>query len=237
MVKTIKGNLLKCGADIICHQTNFYGMMGGGVAASIWNEMLDQQDRQEYCSLCHSLHSSLLGSVQMLTHHGKPFVANLFSQRGEPDKFGSLTDYRQFRRCLHEVKKFAKAHGYTVAMPGLIGCGIAGGNWDEVYKIILEMFEDSDVDVSIVFLPGSTIPGEYTVECWKVRNDPVLHEYKSRVSYMVGLPSVEAAIQEVQNYIELNKDNSVDLFKIMDYKGNRVTEIHRATGKEKVVLQ
>lgn len=31
-VKIIKGDLLNCGADIICHQTNFFGMMGGGVS-------------------------------------------------------------------------------------------------------------------------------------------------------------------------------------------------------------
>ena len=31
-VKIIKGDLLNCGADIICHQTNFFGMMGGGDA-------------------------------------------------------------------------------------------------------------------------------------------------------------------------------------------------------------
>lgn len=140
-VKIIKGDLLNCGADIICHQTNFFGMMGGGVAASIWNKLLDQQDRKEYCSLCRDMRGSLLGSVQMLTHHGKPYVANLFSQMAEPDKFDSLTDYRKLRRCLHEVKMFAKRCGYTVAMPGFLGCGIAGGNWDEVYKIILETFE------------------------------------------------------------------------------------------------
>lgn len=40
-VKIIKGDLLNCGADIICHQTNFFGMMGGGVAASIWNQLLE----------------------------------------------------------------------------------------------------------------------------------------------------------------------------------------------------
>lgn len=129
-VKIIKGDLLNCGADIICHQTNFFGMMGGGVAASIWNQLLDQQDRKEYCSLCRDMRGSLLGSVQMLTHHGKPYVANLFSQMAEPDKLDSLTDYRKLRRCLHEVKMFAKRRGYTVAMPGFLGCGIAGGNWD-----------------------------------------------------------------------------------------------------------
>lgn len=158
MVKIVKGDLLTCGADIICHQTNYFGVMGGGVAAAIWDKVLDQQDKQAYCALCHSMSGGLLGHVQVLAHHGKPFVVNLFSQTAEPDKFGSLTDYRQFRRCLREVRRLARAYGYTVAMPGYIGCGIAGGNWDEVYKIILEMFEDTDVDVSIVFLPGVDIP-------------------------------------------------------------------------------
>lgn len=234
-VKIIKGDLLNCGADIICHQTNFFGMMGGGVAASIWNKMLDQQDRKEYCSLCHDMRGSLLGSVQMLTHHGKPFVANLFSQMAEPDKFGSLTDYHKLRRCLHEVKMFAKRRSYTVAMPGFLGCGIAGGNWDEVYKIILETFEKYPLDVFIVFLPGITIPGEYMVELWKERCDPVLGEYQSRVSYRTGLSSVEEATQFVLDYIEENNDG-VDVFKIMDYTNQQIKVIHRANGTEKVVL-
>lgn len=224
-VKIIKGDLLNCGADI-CHQTNFFGMMGGGVAASIWNKLLDQQDRKEYCSLCRDMRGSLLGSVQMLTHHGKPFVANLFSQMAEPDKFDSLTDYRKLRRCLHEVKMFAKRRGYTVAMPGFLGCGIAGGNWDEVYKIILETFEKYPLDVFIVFLPGITIPGEYTVELWKERCDPVLHEYQSRVSFVTGLPSLDEATAYVQRYIAENNDG-VNLFKIIDSKNQQIKTFYR----------
>ena len=225
-VKIIKGDLLNCGADIICHQTNFFGMMGGGVAASIWNKLLDQQDRKEYCSLCRDMRGILLCSVQMLTHHGKPFVANLFSQMAEPDKFDSLTDYRKLRRCLHEVKMFAKRRGYTVAMPGFLGCGIAGGNWDEVYKIILETFEKYPLDVFIVFLPGITIPGEYTVELWKERCDPVLHEYQSRVSFVTGLPSLDEATAYVQRYIAENNDG-VNLFKIIDSKNQQIKTFYR----------
>lgn len=33
MVKDIKDDL-NCGADIICHQTNVYGVMGAGAAAA-----------------------------------------------------------------------------------------------------------------------------------------------------------------------------------------------------------
>lgn len=213
-------------ADHLMEKANGYSVMGGGVAAAIWNQLLDQQDRHEYCSLCREMRGSLLGSVQMLTHHGKPFVANLFSQMAEPDKFDSLTDYRKLRRCLHEVKKFAKQHGYTVAMPGFLGCGIAGGNWDEVYKIILETFEKYPLDVFIVFLPGITIPGEYTVELWKERCDPVLHEYQSRVSFVTGLPSLDEATAYVQRYIAENNDG-VNLFKIIDSKNQQIKTFYR----------
>lgn len=121
---------------------------------------------------------------------------------------------------------FAKRRGYTVAMPGFLGCGIAGGNWDEVYKIILETFEKYPLDVFIVFLPGITIPGEYTVELWKERCDPVLHEYQSRVSFVTGLPSLDEATAYVQRYIAENNDG-VNLFKIMDFKNQQIKTFYR----------
>ena len=40
MVHEMTGDLLSCDADYICHQTNFYGVMGAGVAASIHSKLL-----------------------------------------------------------------------------------------------------------------------------------------------------------------------------------------------------
>ena len=39
MVHEMTGDLLSCDADYICHQTNFYGVMGAGVAASIHSKL------------------------------------------------------------------------------------------------------------------------------------------------------------------------------------------------------
>lgn len=47
MIKEIQSDLLTCGADIICHQVNFEGIMGGGVALSIRNKLLLENDLSE----------------------------------------------------------------------------------------------------------------------------------------------------------------------------------------------
>ena len=37
MVKYIKGDVLNCKATLVAHQVNAFGVMGGGIAAAIWN--------------------------------------------------------------------------------------------------------------------------------------------------------------------------------------------------------
>lgn len=59
------------------------------------------------------------------------------------------TDYPTFRKCMIEVRDWAKGQGYTVAVPGRIGCGIAGGNWDTVRGILYDIFAN-DGDLIIV---------------------------------------------------------------------------------------
>ena len=44
-----------------------------------------------------------------------------------------------------EIKEYAKSFNLTICMPYGIGCGIANGDWNEVYKIIEEVFSDYDV--------------------------------------------------------------------------------------------
>lgn len=152
MIREVTGDLLSCGADIICHQTNFSGSMGGGVAAAIWGKMLSDDDRMKYAELCKLCGDRLLGKVQYLDRHKGPIVANCFSQNAFSSS-GTLTNYPMLERCLTRVKIFASGTGYTIAMPGYMGCGIAGGNWNQVYEIVKKLFATSDVDMLIVYLP------------------------------------------------------------------------------------
>jgi O-acetyl-ADP-ribose deacetylase (regulator of RNase III) len=145
MVREIKGDLLKCDANVLCHQTNYYGVMGGGIALSIKNKVLTPMQYSAYQNYCYMRGEAALGTVQYLCiEQHKRVIANLFSQ------YDMGTDYEMLRKCLYDVKNYAAEHGYTVAVPGYIGCGIAGGDWSTVHDIIFEVFNDA-VELTIVY--------------------------------------------------------------------------------------
>lgn len=65
---------------------------------------------------------------------------NMFSQKENFD-----TDYEAMKIALEEIKQYAKDFKLSICMPYGIGCGIANGDWNIVYKIIEEVFSDYDV--------------------------------------------------------------------------------------------
>lgn len=48
-------------------------------------------------------------------------------------------------KCLRYIKIWAENNSLSIAIPYGIGCGIANGDWNEVYKIIEKIFEDYNV--------------------------------------------------------------------------------------------
>lgn len=161
MIHEVGGDLLTYGADIICHQANFYGVMGGGVALSIWNKLLDDNTRYAYQNLCCKQGRRLLGSVQSLPFtyaSGAPGeVFNLFCQDDRAQLDGSITRYDCMYSCLKYVEGYAKLHPgkrrqLSVALPGYMGCGIACGDWPTVRGIIEEVFSNSPISCTIVYL-------------------------------------------------------------------------------------
>ena len=64
----------------------------------------------------------------------------MFSQKPNFD-----TDYEAMKKALVYIKKWAENNNLTIAIPYGIGCGIANGDWNKVYKIIEEVFNDYDV--------------------------------------------------------------------------------------------
>jgi len=64
----------------------------------------------------------------------------MFSQKPNFD-----TDYEEMKKALKYIKLWASNNNLTIAMPYKIGCGIANGDWNKVYKIIEEIFSDYDI--------------------------------------------------------------------------------------------
>lgn len=134
MVRVVKGDLLSTDADIICHQVNLQGYMGGGLALSIAKKFpYVDEDYRNYPF-------KMLGGV-CFSYTDTFIVANCFSQTEDFD-----TDYDALRKCLSTVKSYMKANRLkTVAIPYKYGCGIANGDWETVRGIFEYSFRDFDL--------------------------------------------------------------------------------------------
>ena len=150
MIKHIKCDIFESGADIICHQVNCQGVMGSGIAKQVKEKY--PVVYKHYKRMC-EIYSpkALLGTAQFIETDSVPFIGifNLFGQ----EKFGydgkRYTDYVSLYKCLEKVKEETMDKKYTIAIPYLMGCYRGGGNWNVVYKIIEEIFEDSPCDILI----------------------------------------------------------------------------------------
>lgn len=69
-------------------------------------------------------------------------IANMFSQKPNFD-----TDYTAMEKSLRYIKMWSENNNLSIAIPHGIGCGIAHGNWDRVYKIIEKVFKDYEVNL------------------------------------------------------------------------------------------
>ena len=149
------GDVLKSGADVICHQVNCKGVMGTGLALQVKKQ--NPKLFQEYRLVCARHGGDNLGTAYILTVdqdlweplEKQHFIANCFGQNAYGrDK--CYTDYTALKHSLDMVRKWAIAERKsTVAIPYGIGCGAAGGDWNIVRAMIQEVFENSGLDVTI----------------------------------------------------------------------------------------
>ena len=144
MIDIINGNILNCSENIIVHQTNCLGIMGGGIALQV--KKLYPNVYNEYSNLCKDYKenpSQLLGYTQFVKTPDDRIIANCFGQLG----IGATvqTHYMALAMSLASVYRKAIQENLSVAIPYNIGCGLAGGDWNIVYKIIEDIFAKSSI--------------------------------------------------------------------------------------------
>lgn len=140
MINIVNGNILNCTEDIIVHQVNVQGIMGGGVARQLADRYKGLEDKySEYCKDHNNRYIDLSADIFYYMTEDK-IIANMFSQKENFD-----TDYLNMDIALTYLKEFAQKNNLSVAIPYGIGCGIARGEGNKVYKIIEEVFSDYDV--------------------------------------------------------------------------------------------
>lgn len=127
--------------DILAHQTNCKAVMGAGIAKQIKETYPEVFN--DYRNYCNSFEKDieLLGTIRISDCKNGKKVASLFGQYAY-NKYVKQTIEKDLEKSLRLLHDYAKENGLSVAFPYMIGCGLAGGNWDKIYPLIEEIFDD-----------------------------------------------------------------------------------------------
>ena len=133
-----KGDILDVEYGIICHQVNCQGKMGAGIAMSIRNKWPIVYD--DYMNAFRKGELKLGYTVFSEVAKNTLYVASLCGQLNY-GRHKLHTNYDAVRTCLSELAKYNDGR-LTIYIPYRMGCSLAGGDWNIVFKIIEETIPD-----------------------------------------------------------------------------------------------
>jgi len=135
------------GKKVITHICNDQGGWGAGFVVAIskrwpypehaYRELFDKRADQ-----------AKLGFVQFIHVDPNIFVANMIAQHAYGYNEGPPIRYDAVRTCLEKVAEYAIEEKASVHMPR-IGCGLAGGRWEEIEPIINETLIAKGLEVTV----------------------------------------------------------------------------------------
>jgi len=147
----IKGNLIALTVegkfDVITHGCNCFCAMGSGIAPQMARAFgADKFDLEqpEYKG-----DKSKLGKIDWRSVNGT-YIVNSYTQYGFSayKKTGIPLDYEALRKCLQEINK--SFNNQRIGLP-LIGCGLAGGDWNIVKAMIQEELKDMSKITVVIY--------------------------------------------------------------------------------------
>ena len=145
MIRTVHGSILDAKEKYICHQVNCRNAMGSGLAKALYEKW--PCVKTSYHAVASKFISSpreLLGKFQLVYVEDDQYVINVYGQLDYGrDKIVIYTDYDALRRAFtgmaHLDGDFAFPYGF--------GCGLANGDWETVYGLIRDCFQDHKVTI------------------------------------------------------------------------------------------
>lgn len=147
MIHVVEGDLLKSDCTVIGHQCNTFSVMGAGIARQIKRMYPGAYEADKKFPFTPE---KRLGKVSYWTN-GDVFVFNLYGQY----HYGAgkqQTDYAALQQALAgmlyhitQIERWNPSFTIKIGFPYLIGCGLAGGDWKVVEKMIDDVFTNRDV--------------------------------------------------------------------------------------------
>lgn len=130
----VSGNILDYKVDeytiVICHQTNCQTKSSKGLSKQIFDK---------YPETNIYYHKRTPGEIIITQTNDGKFVFHLNAQDspGKPSTNESKEQRLEwFKKCISEIRKYSSPRCMFL-FPYGIGCGLAGGNWNDYHRILL----------------------------------------------------------------------------------------------------
>lgn len=121
--------------EILGHQVNLRGVMGAGIARQIKGAFPSAFALYREAVAEHALG---LGDVQLVQVGPSRWIANIAGQEGIGWRVGPQTDYDALECAFGKIAELIAGTTLRVGLPYGIGCGLAGGDWSIVSRMIEE---------------------------------------------------------------------------------------------------
>ena len=137
------------GVKIIVHVCNDLGGWGKGFVLAISKRWKEPEKQYRDWHRNRSQNNFGLGAVQFVQAEKYVWVANVIGQRGiKTGSNGPPVRYDAIETGLAQVAERATELSASVHMPR-IGCGLAGGKWERVERLIRKTLCESNVAVYV----------------------------------------------------------------------------------------
>lgn len=124
------------GTKIIAHICNNIGKWGKGFVMAVSKRWSEPEAEFRFWHRNRAKNDFGLGNIQLIKVDDYTYVANMIGQQGvKRGSKGVPIRYEAVERCLEQLAVEAKRLNASVHMPR-IGCGLAGGNWNEIEPLI-----------------------------------------------------------------------------------------------------
>ena len=150
-MKIVNGNLItmvkRAELDVIVHGCNCFCTMGAGIAKQIKREFPEayKADLRTQKGDRNKLGSITFASF-IRPDNSAFWIVNAYTQFSY-GRNGVYVDYEALRECFSTIKSVFR--GKRIGYP-LIGCSLAGGDWNIVSKIIDEELEGEDHTLVVI---------------------------------------------------------------------------------------
>lgn len=129
-----EGDILRAVEPFLLHQCNCMSKSARGVAKSLFQ-------RYPAANTYTTGYKRVFGTASFHpTGENTPTIINAYAQR-TPGKFKSLADLEERKHTLEKILLSLPHHVKDIAIPWRIGCGLAGGDWNEYFAMLTRCAE------------------------------------------------------------------------------------------------